>query len=68
MTNYIHVEVLDKSMNPEYIVAVPVFYSHLFQFIDGYYTTREVWHLTAIPGSFIVRKRQFENEKIGVGK
>ena len=68
MNKFIHVEVLDRAMNPEYIIAVPVEFADIFQYVNGYYTSVEATYVLCIPGSFIVRRRNFENEKIGVGK
>ncbi len=63
----IHVEVLDGSMNPEYIVAVPARYGEMnFCYDRGFYTTIPIEQVLQIPGSFIVRRRNFPNEKIGM--
>jgi len=68
MNKFIHVEVLDASMRVEYIVAVPAKYGEMFQYNEGFYTLISIERVLAIPESFIVRRRNFENEKIGVGK
>ncbi len=60
----VHVEVLDGSMNAEYIVAVPVKYAGYFTYVDGYYTLMHIDHCLAFLDSFIVRRRKFENERI----
>jgi hypothetical protein len=63
---FVHVEVLDKSMNAEYIVAMTAEWAQLmFMFVGGsYYTQEPIGYVMMIPGSFIVRKRKFENERI----
>jgi len=62
----VHVEVLDSSMNPEYIVAIPARYGEMFCYDRGFYTTISIERVLQIPGSFIVRSRNFHNEKIGM--
>lgn len=52
----IHVEVLDASMNPEYIVAVPARCGEMFCYDRGFYTTISIEHVLQIPGSFIARR------------
>lgn len=61
---FVHVEVLDKAMNAEYIVAIPQEFADVFQYVNGYYTSVEVTYVLCIPGAFIVRRRKFENERI----
>jgi len=64
----VHVEVLDGSMNVEYIVAVPADFARImFWWSEGTYWTREpIDYVLSVPGSFIVCRRNFSNEKIGM--